>query len=71
MVKEITAVSRLDATKIVYLKVKAFIPSDRNIETHIEDFEKGDVIFVRDLSGMLFGIYKDLVIIKFFFLSFY
>jgi hypothetical protein len=43
MVKEITAVSRLDANdliNIIYLKIKAFIPSDRNIETHIEDFKK-------------------------------
>ncbi|PKC60804.1 hypothetical protein RhiirA1_467511 [Rhizophagus irregularis] len=31
-------------TKIIYLKIKkikAFIPSDKNIETQIEDFEKG------------------------------
>ncbi|UZO18198.1 uncharacterized protein OCT59_009518 [Rhizophagus irregularis] len=42
-VKEIMAVSRLDpndATKIIYLKIKAFIPSDKNIETQIEDFER-------------------------------
>lgn len=45
-VKEIMAVSRLsndDPTKVVYLKVKAFIPSNRNIE----EFETGDVIFLR------------------------
>ncbi|PKY57336.1 hypothetical protein RhiirA4_448981 [Rhizophagus irregularis] len=33
-VKEITGV-------VIYLKIKAFIPSDRNIETKIEDFEVG------------------------------
>ncbi|PKY58370.1 hypothetical protein RhiirA4_480227 [Rhizophagus irregularis] len=42
-VKEVTAVVRLDdadPTKVVYLKVKIFIPSDQNISTQIEDFEK-------------------------------
>jgi len=49
-VKEITTVSRLDPddpTKVVYLKIKAFIPSDRNIETQIDEFETGDVIFLK------------------------
>jgi hypothetical protein len=39
-VKEITGV-------VIYLKIKAFIPSDRNIETKIEDFEVGQVIFLK------------------------
>ncbi len=49
-VKEITAVSRLsedDPTKVSYLKIKAFIPLDREIETQIEDFNAEDVIFLR------------------------
>ncbi len=36
-VKEMTGVTRLDdddATKVIYLKVKAFIPVDKNVETH-------------------------------------
>lgn len=37
----------VDPTKVVYLKVKIFIPSDQNIPTQIEDFEKGDVVFLR------------------------
>ena len=44
-VKEITVVSKVDftdPTKVVYLKVKAFIPSDRSIETEMEDFESGE-----------------------------
>ena len=49
-VKEFTAVSRLsanDPTKIVYLKLKAFILFDQDIETQIEEFNIGDVIFLR------------------------
>ena len=49
-VKEITTVSRLNAndpTKVIYLRIKAFIPSDRNIETQIDDFDTGDVIFLK------------------------
>jgi hypothetical protein len=49
-VKEVMAVVRLDdvdPTKVVYLKVKTFISSDQNILTQIEDFEKGDVVFLR------------------------
>ena len=49
-VKEITALSRLDddnLIKVIYLKVKAFIPSDQNIESQIEDFETGDVVFLK------------------------
>ncbi|GET54593.1 hypothetical protein GLOIN_2v1476024 [Rhizophagus irregularis DAOM 181602=DAOM 197198] len=40
----ITAVSRLginNPTKIVYLKIKAFVPSDRNIETQKSKILKG------------------------------
>ena len=49
-VKEITAVSRLsedDPTKVSYLKIKAFIPLDQEIETQIEDFNAEDIIFLR------------------------
>ena len=49
-VKQITGVSRLDdndPTNVVYLRIKAFIPSDRSIETQIDDFENGDVIFLK------------------------
>ena len=49
-IKEITAVARLsdeDPTKIVYLKVKAFIPVDQNITTRIEEFDMGQVIFLK------------------------
>jgi hypothetical protein len=50
-VKEITAVARLDDqdhTRIIYLKIKAFIPVDASIRTTIESFNVGDVIH---LSG--------------------
>ena len=48
--KEITAVTRLnddDPTKVLYLKVKAFAPLDQSIKTRIEDFNTGDVIFLK------------------------
>ncbi|GES97082.1 hypothetical protein GLOIN_2v1481471 [Rhizophagus clarus] len=49
-VKEITAVARLDdndPTKIVYLRVKAFILVDQNIPCQIEDFSNGQVVFLK------------------------
>ncbi|CAB4445218.1 unnamed protein product [Rhizophagus irregularis] len=49
-IKEITGISRLsdeDPTKIIYLKIKAFVPLDKEIETHIEEFENGQVIYLR------------------------
>jgi hypothetical protein len=49
-VKEITGVTRLDdedPTKIIYLKIKAFIPINRDIETHIGEFEVGQVVHLR------------------------
>ncbi|POG74673.1 hypothetical protein GLOIN_2v1476024 [Rhizophagus irregularis DAOM 181602=DAOM 197198] len=49
-IKDITAVSRLDdqdPTKVLYLRIKAFIPSDNTFETQIEDFETGDIIFLK------------------------
>ena len=49
-IKEITGILRLsdeDPSKIIYLKIKAFIPLDKNIETHIEEFEAGQVISLR------------------------
>ena len=59
-IKEITAVYRLDATdatKIIYLKLKAFIPSDRNIETQVDDFERGDVVYIRGKFVACAGYY--------------
>lgn len=49
-IKEITGISRLsdeDPTKIIYLKIKAFVPLDKEIETHIEEYENGQVIYLR------------------------
>ncbi len=49
-VKEITGVVRTDdddPSKIIYLKIKAFILSDKNVECKIEDFETGQVIFLK------------------------
>ncbi|PKY58978.1 hypothetical protein RhiirA4_513997 [Rhizophagus irregularis] len=45
-IKEITGISRLsdeDPTKIIYLKIKAFVPLDKEIDTQIEEFENGQV----------------------------
>ncbi|GBC36760.2 hypothetical protein GLOIN_2v1586720 [Rhizophagus irregularis DAOM 181602=DAOM 197198] len=49
-IKEITGISRLsdeDPTKIIYLKIKAFVPLDKEIDTQIEEFENGQVIYLR------------------------
>ena len=49
-IKQITGVLRLndnDPTNVVYLKIKVFIPSNRTIETQIDDFENGDVVFLK------------------------
>lgn len=49
-VKEITGVSRLDETdpdKIAFLKIKAFIPLNQNIESEIKPFEIGDIILLK------------------------
>jgi hypothetical protein len=49
-IKEVTGIVRLsdeDPSKIVYLKIKAFVPLDREIETHIEEFESSQVIYLR------------------------
>lgn len=49
-IKEMTGVTRLDdedPTKVIYLRIKAFIPIDRSIETHIEEFESGQVVHLR------------------------
>jgi hypothetical protein len=49
-IKEIVGVVRLDdddPTKINYLRVKAFIPSDPQIECKIEDFESRQVILLK------------------------
>ena len=48
--KEITGVVRTDdddPSKIIYLKIKAFIPSDKNVECKIEDLKIGQVIFLK------------------------
>ncbi|RGB31074.1 hypothetical protein C1646_709891 [Rhizophagus diaphanus] len=45
-IKEITGITRIDGedpTKVIYLKIKAFIPSDQNIKMKIEDFEVDQV----------------------------
>src|SRR5829696_5968633 len=67
-VKEITAVSRLsedDPTKVSYLKIKAFIPLDREIETQIEDFNTEDVIFLRGKFMVCPGWYLVCMVIIF------
>ena len=49
-VKEITGVVRTDdddPSKIIYLKIKVFIPSDKNVECKIKDFKIGQVIFLK------------------------
>ncbi|PKY23999.1 hypothetical protein RhiirB3_438403 [Rhizophagus irregularis] len=46
-VKKIMAIARLnddDLTKIVYLRVKVFIPVDPNISCQFEDFTNGQLI---------------------------
>ncbi|PKY25288.1 hypothetical protein RhiirB3_388646 [Rhizophagus irregularis] len=46
-IKEITGISRLsdeDPTKIIYLKIKAFVPLDKEIDTQIEEFENGQMM---------------------------
>jgi len=48
--KEITGISRLDETdpkKIAFLKIKAFIPLNQDIESEIRPFEVGDIIFLK------------------------
>jgi hypothetical protein len=50
MIKTITRISRLDdddSSKVIYLNIKAFIHVNREVETHIENFENGQVIFLR------------------------
>src|SRR6266513_5617769 len=67
--KEITAVSRLsedDPTKVSYLKIKAFIPLDREIETQIEDFNAEDVIFLRGKFMACAGWYSVCIVIIFY-----
>ncbi|CAB4444595.1 unnamed protein product [Rhizophagus irregularis] len=48
-IKEITGISRLsdeDPTKIIYLKIKVFVPLDKEIETQIKEFENGQTYFI-------------------------
>jgi len=49
-IKEVTGVVRMnddEPTDVIYLRIKAFIPTDRSIKSKIEEFESGQVIFVR------------------------
>jgi hypothetical protein len=49
-IKEITGIARLDEDdpkKIAFLRIKAFIPSNRNTESQIKQFNTGDVIFLK------------------------
>ncbi|CAB4396225.1 unnamed protein product [Rhizophagus irregularis] len=49
-IEEITGIMRIkdnDLTKIIYLKIKAFILSDQNIESKIKDFENEQIIMVK------------------------
>ncbi|CAG8854390.1 7215_t:CDS:2, partial [Gigaspora margarita] len=49
-VKEITCIVRLsndDPTKIIYLKVKAFVPLNDTSNHYIESFSPGDVVFLK------------------------
>jgi hypothetical protein len=46
-IKEITGIVKLsdeDPSKIIYLKIKAFVLLDREIENYIEEFENSQVI---------------------------
>ncbi|KAF0465243.1 hypothetical protein F8M41_026311 [Gigaspora margarita] len=48
--KEITAIVKSesnDPTKILFLKIKAFIPVDKDVEHYIDPFEIGDVVYIR------------------------
>ena len=72
-VKDITAVSRLsedDPTKVSYLRVKAFIPLDRNVETQIEEFDTNDVIFLRGKFMACAGWYSVCTVIIIFIIIF-
>ena len=47
IIREITAISKVsttDPTKIIYLRVKAFVPTNSEVDTNIEEVESGDVI---------------------------
>ncbi|GBC47964.2 hypothetical protein GLOIN_2v1481471 [Rhizophagus irregularis DAOM 181602=DAOM 197198] len=49
-IEEITGIMRIkdnDLTKIIYLKIKAFILSDQNIKPKIKDFENEQIIMVK------------------------
>ncbi|CAG8832624.1 24919_t:CDS:2, partial [Gigaspora margarita] len=35
-------------TKILFLKIKAFIPVDKDVEYYIDPFEIGDVVYIRE-----------------------
>src|SRR4051812_26637362 len=71
-IKEVTGVTRLDdndPTKVTYLKIKAFIPINREIETHIEDFEIGQVVHLRGkfvACDSYYTVYQDLIFSFFF-----
>ncbi|RGB24827.1 hypothetical protein C1646_772556 [Rhizophagus diaphanus] len=67
-VEEIIGITRTkddDPTKVIYLKIKAFIPSDQNIESKIEDFENGQIIMVKGKFIRCDGWYTPLPILDF------
>ncbi|KAF0538903.1 hypothetical protein F8M41_007429 [Gigaspora margarita] len=48
--KEITAIVKSennDPTKILFLKIKAFVPIDKDVEHYIDPLEIGDVVYIR------------------------
>ncbi|RHZ90268.1 hypothetical protein Glove_1g43 [Diversispora epigaea] len=47
IIREITAISKVsatDPTKIMYLRIKVFVPINPEVNTSIEEVENGDVI---------------------------
>jgi hypothetical protein len=72
-IKELTGITRLsdeDPKKIVYLKIKAFIPIDTRIKTKITDCEKEDVVYVKGKFMALNEYYVvRLIIFLFYFVS--
>lgn len=49
-IKEITGIVKLsenDPTKIVFLRIKAFVPIDQDVESKIDSFETGNTILLK------------------------
>ncbi|UZO09164.1 uncharacterized protein OCT59_029401 [Rhizophagus irregularis] len=60
-IKEITGISRLsdeDPTKIIYLKIKVFVPLNKEIETQIKEFENGQMnaTFIKPMANLDFDM---------------